>query len=104
MERGSQLHSMHSFVLQSSDGFSWKGGRLIIGTASSLCRPPSRGPARYALAMVEEEDAQIGESTVRKPALAGSTADCQVMVPQTHPPAAEAEVGFAGYWSDWQSG
>jgi transposase len=51
--------------------------------------------------LVEEEGAQIGESTVR--ALVARLrieigADrCQVMVPQTHPPAEEAEVDFGEF-------
>ena len=48
--------------------------------------------------LVEEEGARVGESTVRTLVARLRTeigADrCQVMVPQTHPPAAEAEVDF----------
>jgi transposase len=51
--------------------------------------------------LVEEEDARIGESTVRNLVARLRTeigADhCQVMVPQTHPPAAEAEVDFGEF-------
>jgi transposase len=51
--------------------------------------------------LVEEEDARIGESTVRNLVArlrAEIGADrCQVMVPQTHPPAAEAEVDFGEF-------
>ena len=51
--------------------------------------------------LVEEEDALIGESTVRNLVARLRTevgADrCQVMVPQTHPPAAEAEVDFGEF-------
>ena len=50
---------------------------------------------------MEEEDARIGESTVRNLVAWLRTeigADrCQVMVPQTHPPAAEAEVDFGEF-------
>jgi hypothetical protein len=51
--------------------------------------------------LVEEEDARIGESTVRNLVArlrVEIDADrCQVMVPQTHPPAAEAEVDFGEF-------
>jgi transposase len=51
--------------------------------------------------LVEEEDARVGESTVRNLVARLRTeigADpCQVMVPQTHPPAAEAEVDFGEF-------
>ena len=51
--------------------------------------------------LIEEEDARIGESTVRNLVARLRTeigADrCQVMVPQTHPPAAEAEVDFGEF-------
>jgi transposase len=51
--------------------------------------------------LVEEEDARIGESTVRNLVARLRTeigADrCRVMVPQTHPPAAEAEVDFGEF-------
>lgn len=51
--------------------------------------------------LVEEEDARVGESTVRSLVARLRTeigADrCQVMVPQTHPPAAEAEVDFGEF-------
>ena len=51
--------------------------------------------------LVEEEDARLGESTVRSLVARLRTeigADrCQVMVPQTHPPAAEAEVDFGEF-------
>jgi transposase len=51
--------------------------------------------------LMEEEDARIGESTVRNLVARLRTeinADrCQVMVPQTHPPAAEAEVDFGEF-------
>ena len=50
---------------------------------------------------MEEEDARLGESTVRSLVARLRTeigADrCQVMVPQTHPPAAEAEVDFGEF-------
>ena len=51
--------------------------------------------------LVEEEDARVGESTVRnlvarlRVEIGGDR--CQVMVPQTHPPAAEAEVDFGEF-------
>jgi transposase len=51
--------------------------------------------------LVEEEDARVGESTVRNLVARLRTevgADrCQVMVPQTHPPAEEAEVDFGEF-------
>ena len=50
---------------------------------------------------MEEEGARVGESTVRNLVARLRTeigADrCQVMVPQTHPPAAEAEVDFGEF-------
>ena len=51
--------------------------------------------------LVEEEGARVGESTVRnlvarlRVEIGGDR--CQVMVPQTHPPAAEAEVDFGEF-------
>ena len=51
--------------------------------------------------LIEEEDARVGESTVRTLVARLRTeigADrCQVMVPQTHPPAEEAEVDFGEF-------
>jgi transposase len=51
--------------------------------------------------LVEEEDARVGESTVRNLVARLRTEiganRCQVMVPQTHPPAAEAEVDFGEF-------
>jgi transposase len=51
--------------------------------------------------LVEEEDARIGESTVRnlvtRLRIEIGADRCQVMVPQTHPPAAEAEVDFGEF-------
>ena len=51
--------------------------------------------------LVEEEDARIGESTVRnlvaRLRVEIGADRCQVMVPQTHPPAAEAEVDFGEF-------
>jgi transposase len=51
--------------------------------------------------LVEEEGAQIGESTVRnlvaRLRVEIGADRCQVMVPQTHPPAAEAEVDFGEF-------
>jgi transposase len=51
--------------------------------------------------LIEEEDAQIGESTVRnlvaRLRVEIGADRCQVMVPQTHPPAAEAEVDFGEF-------
>ena len=51
--------------------------------------------------LVEEEDARVGESTVRNLVARLRTeigADrCQVMVPQTHPAALEAEVDFGEF-------
>jgi hypothetical protein len=51
--------------------------------------------------IVEEEDARIGESTVRnlvaRLRIEIGAGRCQVMVPQTHPPAAEAEVDFGEF-------
>jgi transposase len=51
--------------------------------------------------LVEEEGAQVGESTIRN-LVAGLRVEigadrCQVMVPQTHPPAVEAEVDFGEF-------
>jgi transposase len=51
--------------------------------------------------LVEEEGAQVGESTIRnlvarlRTEIGGNR--CQVMVPQTHPPAEEAEVDFGEF-------
>jgi transposase len=51
--------------------------------------------------LIEEEGARVGESTVRnmvarlRVEIGGNR--CQVMVPQTHPPAAEAEVDFGEF-------
>ena len=51
--------------------------------------------------LIEEEGARVGESTVRnlvarlRVEISGDR--CQVMVPQTHPPAAEAEVDFGEF-------
>jgi hypothetical protein len=51
--------------------------------------------------LVEEEDARVGESTVRNLVARLRTEiganRCQVVVPQTHPPAAEAEVDFGEF-------
>jgi transposase len=51
--------------------------------------------------LVEEEDARIGESTVRnlvaRLRLEIGADRCRVMVPQTHPAAAEAEVDFGEF-------
>ncbi len=51
--------------------------------------------------LVEEEDARVGESTVRNLVARLRTEiganRCQVMVPQIHPPAAEAEVDFGEF-------
>ena len=51
--------------------------------------------------LIEEEDARIGESTVRnlvaRLRLEIGADRCRVMVPQTHPPAAEAEVDFGEF-------
>jgi transposase len=51
--------------------------------------------------LVEEEDARIGESTVRnlvaRLRIEIGADRCQVMVPQTHPPAVEAEVDFGEF-------
>jgi transposase len=51
--------------------------------------------------LVEEEEARIGESTVRnlvaRLRIEIAADRCQVMVPQTHPPAAEAEVDFGEF-------
>jgi transposase len=51
--------------------------------------------------LVEEEGARIGESTVRnlvaRLRVEIGANRCQVMVPQTHPPAAEAEVDFGEF-------
>jgi transposase len=51
--------------------------------------------------LIEEEGAQVSESTVRNLVARLRTeigADrCQVMVPQTHPPAVEAEVDFGEF-------
>jgi transposase len=51
--------------------------------------------------LIEEEDARIGESTVRnlvaRLRIEIGAERCQVMVPQTHPPAAEAEVDFGEF-------
>jgi transposase len=51
--------------------------------------------------LVEEEDARIGESTVRnlvaRLRVEIGADRCQVMVPQTHPPATEAEVDFGEF-------
>lgn len=51
--------------------------------------------------LVEEEGARVGESTIRNLVARLRTeigADrCQVMVPQTHPPASEAEVDFGEF-------
>jgi hypothetical protein len=51
--------------------------------------------------LMEEEDARIGESTVRnlvaRLRIEINADRCQVMVPQTHPPAAEAEVDFGEF-------
>jgi transposase len=51
--------------------------------------------------LVEEEEARIGESTVRnlvaRLRIEIGADRCQVMVPQTHPPAAEAEVDFGEF-------
>jgi transposase len=51
--------------------------------------------------LVEEEDARVGESTVRnlvaRLRVEIGADRCQVMVPQTHPPAEEAEVDFGEF-------
>ena len=51
--------------------------------------------------LVEEQGARVGESTIGSLVARLRTeigADrCQVMVPQTHPPAAEAEVDFGEF-------
>jgi transposase len=51
--------------------------------------------------LMEEEGAQVGESTVRnlvaRLRVEIGADRCQVMVPQTHPPAAEAEVDFGEF-------
>jgi transposase len=51
--------------------------------------------------LTEEEGAQVGESTVRnlvaRQRIEIAADRCQVMVPQTHPPAAEAEVDFGEF-------
>jgi transposase len=51
--------------------------------------------------LIEEEGARIGESTVRnlvaRLRVEIGADRCQVMVPQTHPPAAEAEVDFGEF-------
>jgi transposase len=51
--------------------------------------------------LVEEEDARIGESTVRnlvaRLRVEIGADRCQVMVPQIHPPASEAEVDFGEF-------
>jgi transposase len=51
--------------------------------------------------LVEEQDAQVGESTIRNLVARLRTEiganRCQVMVPQTHPPAEEAEVDFGEF-------
>ncbi len=51
--------------------------------------------------LIEEEGAQVGESTVRnlvaRLRIEIDADRCQVMVPQTDPPAAEAEVDFGEF-------
>jgi transposase len=51
--------------------------------------------------LTEEEEARIGESTVRnlvaRLRIEIGANRCQVMVPQIHPPAAEAEVDFGEF-------
>ena len=51
--------------------------------------------------LAEEEGAQVGESTLRnlvaRLRIEIGAGRCQVMVPQTHPPAAEAEVDFGEF-------
>jgi transposase len=51
--------------------------------------------------LVEEQDAQVGESTIRNLVARLRTEiganRCQVMAPQTHPPAEEAEVDFGEF-------